>query len=125
MAHKWGQRVASLFSERPMVEGGLIVGTRLDWLSVLILTLLWTISTLTWGYIRRRKHHMASLGTVPWSKRFGAYLMIVFIGFDFGYLTTFWIRAFHGDLLVVLIGANIGLAAVMIGFRPLSPDKTS
>ena len=99
------------------------MGTRLDWLSVLTLTVLWAISTLTWGYIRRRKNRAPSLRTFPRSKRFGGFVMIALLSFDFGLLTTFWSRTFHGTLLLLLIGTNIMLATVVIAFSLLSPLK--
>jgi hypothetical protein len=51
--------------------------------------------------------------------------MVALLGFDFGFLTTFKVRAFLGDLLLVLIGANFGLAAAVFAFRLVSPFKTS
>jgi hypothetical protein len=101
------------------------MGTRQDWISVLTLTVLWAVSMTTWGYIRRRNHHAPSLWTIPPSKLFGAFLMVALLGFDFGFLTTFKVRAFLGDLLLVLIGANFGLAAAVFAFRLVSPFKTS
>jgi hypothetical protein len=51
--------------------------------------------------------------------------MIALLSFDFGLLTTFWTRTFHGTLLLLLIGTNIMLATVIIAFRLLSPLKTT
>jgi hypothetical protein len=100
------------------------MGTRTDWLAVLFLTLLWTIGMLTWGYIRRRKQHAPSLRTIPRNKRFAVYLMTVFLGFDFALLSRFGLRLLHGNLLFVLIAANIGLVVVVFGFRLLRPLST-
>jgi len=100
------------------------VGTRTDWIEILFLTLLWTIGMLTWGYIRRRKQPAATRRTIPWYKLLGVYLMTALLGFDFGVLVRFGTRALHGDHLIVLIGANIGLAAVVLGFRLLRPLST-
>ncbi len=80
---------------------------------------------LTWGYIRRRKQHASSVRTIPWNKRFAVYLMTVLLGFDFGLVVRFGLRAFRGNLLVVLIGANVGLVIVVFGFRLLRPLNTS
>jgi hypothetical protein len=101
------------------------VGTRLDWLSVLTLTVLWAVGTLTWGYVRRWKNRAPSLRAFPRNKRFGGYFMIALASFDFGLLTTFWTRTFHGTLLLLLMGTNIILATVIIAFRLLSPLKTT
>jgi hypothetical protein len=86
---------------------------------------IWAIGMLAWGYIRRRRRHSPSLRTIPLYRRFGAYLMVVLLGFDFGLLFTFGLRVLHGGLLIVLIGANIGLATVVFAFRLFSPLKTS
>lgn len=100
------------------------MGTRADWAAVLFLASLWTIGMLTWGYVRRRKQHTPALRTIPLNKRFGVYTMTVLLGFDFGLLVRFGLRSLHGGLLVVLIGINVGLAAIVFGFRLLRPLNT-
>ncbi len=74
---------------------------------------------LTWGYILRRRQQAASLQTIPRNRRFGVYVMTALLGLDFGLLLRFGLRSLHGDLLIVLIGANVGLAAIILGFRLL------
>ncbi len=100
------------------------MGTLMDWLAVLLLASLWTTGMLTWGYVRRRKRHAPPVQTIPWNKRFGVYTMTALLGFDFGLLVRFGPRSLHGGLLIVLIGANVGLAAIVLGFRLLRPLNT-
>lgn len=97
------------------------MGTLTDWLAVLFLAAIWTIGMLTWGYIRRRKQHVPSIQTIPRGKRLGVYAVTALLGLDFALLARFGLRSLHGALLIVLIGANIGLAAIVVGFRLLRP----
>jgi hypothetical protein len=101
------------------------LGNERDWLSVIVLAIFWALSMSAAAYIRRRKRHARKFREFPLRARVGALLSLVFLSFDFGFLTTFWVRSFHGDFLLILVAVNVFLIATVFAFRLLRPPITS
>ena len=97
------------------------MGTWNDWLGVLVGAAIWAGGMLAWAYLRRRRQHAPGLRTLPRAKVFAAHLMMAILGLDFGLMITFGMRLLHGGLLLLLIGVNVCLVAVVWTFHLLSP----
>lgn len=95
------------------------VGNSRDWLSVIVLAVFWGLSMIALAYIRRRRRRTPGLRRLPVRTLMGSFLFVTFVSFDFGFLTTFWTRSFHGDLLVVLVAVNVALVLTVFAFRLL------
>jgi hypothetical protein len=101
------------------------LGNERDWLSVVVLAIFWALSMSAAAYIRRRRRHGRTFQELPLHSRVGALLSLAFLSFDFGFLTTFWVRSFHGDFLLVLVAVNVALVGTVFAFRLLRPPITS
>jgi hypothetical protein len=99
------------------------MGTGAEWTKVLFLGVFWAFAMLLWSYIRRMKH-VPGLGSLPMRARYGGLLSIAFLSLDFGFLTTFWTRAFHGKLLFIFVMINVGLTVIILAFGLLSPSRS-
>lgn len=97
------------------------LGSERDWLSVVVLAIFWALAMSAAAYIRRRRHHNRTFGELTSRARVGLLLSLAFVSFDFGFLTTFWTRSFHGGFLVILVTVNAVLLATLFGLRLLRP----
>lgn len=97
--------------------------TTTEWLSVFVLAAIWAAGMLAWAYIRRRKRGVA-LRTVPWDKRLAGYIVVILFGLDFGIADQFGLRSLHGNIFLVLLGANIALAALVFAAGRTRPSGT-
>ena len=98
----------------------------MEWLRVLVLAATWAAGMLAWAYIRRRKRGV-DLRTVPWDKHLGTYVVVILLGVDFGITDRFGLRSLHGNIFLLLLGVNTGLAVLVFALRLLSPlnaDRT-
>ncbi|MGA9593984.1 MAG: hypothetical protein WBS18_12875 [Candidatus Acidiferrales bacterium] len=101
------------------------LGSERDWLDVMVLAVFWALSMSAAAYIRRRRRNGRAFSELPLHSRVGVLLSLAFVSFDFGFLTTFWTRSFHGTFLLILIAVNVALIGTVFGLRLLRPLNTA
>jgi hypothetical protein len=106
------------------------MGTFKEWREVVFFAVWWPVRMLLWIYglsFHRGDRQFKRISNQTVLLRFHPLSVILWalVGVDFGLIVTFWSRAWHGELLIVLAMVTTGMIATIFLSNLLAHPKSN